>query len=281
MFERDHSVAAGSYSLGGPTDILVFIGSVLVFPNPILRIAEQEAGGVHAIRVENLRDLLTLARNPSFCVRKVFFDDHFVNDTLRSFDTLRQDMPDAGWILAYREKAVAQRLLRERSCEAHLADILLLPMTLSICPWASMLRLVLSGQFIASGDLIGPAEGEAAPDDPVPPSSQTNLMARFDNAAACHAAEQQPRGGKLDRRKVAPALMAMARTDPGLTRREKEVLAHVSQGGRNKTIAHQMSLSEHTVKLHLHNAITKIGARNRTEAATWYLSRQLGERDDL
>ncbi len=65
--------------------------------------------------------------------------------------------------------------------------------------------------------------------------------------------------------------------DPGLTRREKEVLALVSQGGRNKTIAHTMSLSEHTVKLHLHNAITKIGARNRTEAATWYLSRQLGD----
>ncbi len=61
-----------------------------------------------------------------------------------------------------------------------------------------------------------------------------------------------------------------------LTRREKEVLAHVSQGGRNKHIAYKMALSEHTVKLHLHNAITKIGARNRTEAATWYLSHHSG-----
>jgi DNA-binding NarL/FixJ family response regulator len=62
-----------------------------------------------------------------------------------------------------------------------------------------------------------------------------------------------------------------------LTQREKEVLALVSQGGRNKSIANAMCLSEHTVKLHLHNAITKIGARNRTEAATWYLSHHSGD----
>lgn len=280
MFERDHIDAAGSNNLGGSTDILVFLGSVLVFPNSILRIAEQEAGGVHAIRVESLRDLLTLARNRSFCIRKIFFDDHFANETLRSFDTLRQDIPDADWILAYRDKAVARRLLRERSRAAHLADILLLPMSLSICPWSSMLRLVLSGQFIASGDLIGTAEGGRVPDDPVrlpEKPDQTDST----GPAAVHPAPQPQRVARPDNSRAGPVPMTMARSDPGLTRREKEVLAHVSKGGRNKTIAHQMSLSEHTVKLHLHNAITKIGARNRTEAATWYLSRQMGERHDL
>lgn len=279
MFERDNTDAAGSNNLGGSTDILVFLGSVLVFPNSILRISEQEAGGVHAIRVESLRDLLRLARDSSFCIRKVFFDDHFANETLRSFDRLRQDVPDADWILAYRDKAVARRLLRERSCTAHLADILLLPMSLSICPWSSMLRLVLSGQFIASGDLIGTAEGNGAADDPVPLPEKPD-QTDSTGIAAVHLAPQS-RIARPDNNKTERAQMTIARTDPGLTRREKEVLAHVSQGGRNKTIAHQMSLSEHTVKLHLHNAITKIGARNRTEAATWYLSRQMGERHDL
>lgn len=279
MFERDHIDAASSNNLGGSTDILVFVGSVLVFPNSILRISEQEAGGVHAIRVESLRDLLTLARDSSFCIRKVFFDDHFTNETLRRFDTLRQDIPDADWILAYRDKAVARRLLRERARAAHLADILLLPMSLSICPWSSMLRLVLSGQFIASGDLIGMAEEAGAPDDPVPPPEKLDRM-DSPGTAVVHQSPQS-RLARPENSKAEGAQMTMARTDPGLTRREKEVLAHVSQGGRNKTIAHQMSLSEHTVKLHLHNAITKIGARNRTEAATWYLSRQMGERHDL
>lgn len=279
MFQRDHTDAAGSINPGGSTDILVFLGSVLFFPNSILRIAEQEAGDVHPIRVDTLRDLLTLSRNRSFKIRKVFFDDNLANETLRDFDMLRNDMPEADWILAYRDKAVARRLLRERAHAVHLADILLLPMSLSICPWASMLRLVLSGQFIASGDLIDPDE-TVAYEEPDAQPEQSSQMGRDQSIENVHL-QAQPRPERQADGATASALKTNAQTDPGLTRREKEVLAHVSQGGRNKTIAHQMSLSEHTVKLHLHNAITKIGARNRTEAATWYLARQMGGRHDL
>ena len=267
MFERDSTDVARSLSLGNATDILVFLGSILVFPNSILRIAEQEAGGVHAVRVDTLRDLLALARNRSFQVGKVFVDDQLAADILRDFDMLRSDLPGADWILAYRDKAVAQRLLRARAGSPQLAGILLLPMSLSICPWSAMLRLVLSGQFIAAGDLIDPAQeaGHMPEPDPAkgPGSGRRRSTARL-------------RKGQEAGADMPPLAMGTAFPDPGLTRREKEVLAHVSQGGRNKTIAHKMSLSEHTVKLHLHNAITKIGARNRTEAATWYLSRQIG-----
>lgn len=55
-----------------------------------------------------------------------------------------------------------------------------------------------------------------------------------------------------------------------LTRRELEVLELVSRGLQNKSIAAQLSLSEFTVKIHLHNIITKLGARNRTEAAAFF-----------
>jgi len=41
----------------------------------------------------------------------------------------------------------------------------------------------------------------------------------------------------------------------------------VSRGLQNKTIAAEFHLSEHTVKIHLHNIISKLGAHNRTEAA--------------
>lgn len=61
-----------------------------------------------------------------------------------------------------------------------------------------------------------------------------------------------------------------------LTPRETQVLALVAQGMRNKTIAHELGLSEHTIKLHLHHVISKIGARNRTQAAQWYLTRSHG-----
>ena len=64
--------------------------------------------------------------------------------------------------------------------------------------------------------------------------------------------------------------------DAALTPREREVLTLVAVGKRNKIIAHELGLSEHTVKLHLHNVITKIDVSNRTEAAQWFLTRQYG-----
>lgn len=55
-----------------------------------------------------------------------------------------------------------------------------------------------------------------------------------------------------------------------LTARELEVLAMVAQGHQNKIIAFELGLSEHTVKIHLHNIIQKLGVHNRTEAASKY-----------
>ncbi|OZB16235.1 MAG: hypothetical protein B7X55_08310 [Rhodobacterales bacterium 34-62-10] len=258
MFERETSDAARFRNRSGITDIFLFVGSALVFPNSILRIAEQEAGGVHALRLDALRDLAALIHDPAIIVRKVFFDDRMAAEVFRNIDLYKADLPEADWILAYRDPTLARRLLHERAATPRLMDILLLPMNLPICPWSSMLRLVLAGQFIAAGELMGPAVPEKTPATPAP-----------DHHRDMPSVPPEP--------VRAAAGMDGMDADPGLTRREKEVLALVSQGGRNKTIAHTMSLSEHTVKLHLHNAITKIGARNRTEAATWYLSRHLGE----
>ncbi|WP_265516078.1 helix-turn-helix transcriptional regulator [Nitratireductor luteus] len=55
-----------------------------------------------------------------------------------------------------------------------------------------------------------------------------------------------------------------------LTMRELEVLAMVARGYQNKIIAADLNLSEHTVKIHLHNIIRKLGVHNRTEAAAMY-----------
>jgi DNA-binding CsgD family transcriptional regulator len=267
MFERDALYARLNNNLNGSTDIFVFVGSALVFPNSILRMTEQEAGGAHALRVESLRDLLSFSRTSAQPVKKVFFDDRLAPEVFRKITSFKADLPDAGWILAYRDPAVARHLLGERGQKPALADVLLLPMMLPICPWSAMLRLVLAGQLLAAGDLISPM-----PAGDVPPMHD-----------AAGTAEPEPEG---DAAMDAPAMSAKVLSraegagdaaDPHLTPREEEVLALVSQGGRNKTIAHKMSLSEHTVKLHLHNAITKIGARNRTEAANWYLSRHWGD----
>ncbi|MBL0373819.1 response regulator transcription factor [Rhizobium sp. KVB221] len=52
-----------------------------------------------------------------------------------------------------------------------------------------------------------------------------------------------------------------------LTMRETQILEMVARGLQNKLIAVEFGLSEHTVKVHLHNIIRKLGVHNRTEAA--------------
>ena len=51
-----------------------------------------------------------------------------------------------------------------------------------------------------------------------------------------------------------------------LTPRETEVLALVAEGLPNKAIAHQLGISDQTVKFHVASIVGKLGAANRTEA---------------
>ncbi|WP_185968382.1 response regulator transcription factor [Paracoccus sp. M683] len=68
--------------------------------------------------------------------------------------------------------------------------------------------------------------------------------------------------------RIAPATESV--DDCGLTPRQHDVLRLVADGQSNKRIAAVLGLSIHTVKLHLHNANLRLGARNRTEAAMHY-----------
>jgi DNA-binding NarL/FixJ family response regulator len=51
-----------------------------------------------------------------------------------------------------------------------------------------------------------------------------------------------------------------------LTPRQKTVLSQLQQGRANKIIAHELSMSESTVKVHVRNIMRKVGATNRTQA---------------
>lgn len=57
-----------------------------------------------------------------------------------------------------------------------------------------------------------------------------------------------------------------------LSSREGEVLELMSDGLQNKIIAAKMDLSEHTVKVHVHNIIRKLKVHNRTQAAAVFRS---------
>jgi DNA-binding NarL/FixJ family response regulator len=51
---------------------------------------------------------------------------------------------------------------------------------------------------------------------------------------------------------------------PELTKREREVADLVARGQSNKEIAHELGVSEGTVRLILHNVFTKTKVTNRT-----------------
>ncbi len=55
-------------------------------------------------------------------------------------------------------------------------------------------------------------------------------------------------------------------TPNNLTERESEVLTRVAQGLTNKAVAHQLGISEYTVKFHLNAIMTKLNVASRTEA---------------
>jgi DNA-binding NarL/FixJ family response regulator len=51
-----------------------------------------------------------------------------------------------------------------------------------------------------------------------------------------------------------------------LTPRQMAVFSHVTEGKANKVIAHELGMSESTVKVHVRNIMRKMGATNRTQA---------------
>lgn len=61
--------------------------------------------------------------------------------------------------------------------------------------------------------------------------------------------------------------------DDALTRREIDVLRLIAAGNGNKQIADQLSIGEGTVKSHVNNILSKLGANDRTHAVTIGLAR--------
>ena len=55
----------------------------------------------------------------------------------------------------------------------------------------------------------------------------------------------------------------------GLTRREKEILQLVAEGGTNGDVARRLWVTEQTVKFHLANIFRKLDVTNRTQASRW------------
>jgi two-component system nitrate/nitrite response regulator NarL len=66
---------------------------------------------------------------------------------------------------------------------------------------------------------------------------------------------------------LAPDVLSYS--DIGLSKRERMILWHLTQGAPNKQIARELLVAEATVKVHVKALLRKIRAKNRTQAAMW------------
>lgn len=64
-----------------------------------------------------------------------------------------------------------------------------------------------------------------------------------------------------------------------MTKREREVLTHVSEGLSNKEIATKMRIATYTVKSHVHNIMEKLALHSRLQVANYALDTAMGLKD--
>ena len=74
---------------------------------------------------------------------------------------------------------------------------------------------------------------------------------------------------------TAPQAATRERERSPLSQREREIVALVAQGFKNKEMAEKMFISEQTVKNHLHNIFDKLGVSDRLELALYAIHNNL------
>ena len=233
----------------GPSDAqrILLVGSPAVFSDTLLAIAGavfhdftlERVGSIGALRM-SLADPPTTRDH----VAMVIVVEDLLESLCRHHPALSERFPQAAFVLGYRDLRKARLLFTAALADPRLARIGYLPMDLQVDRWIALCRLLLSGQLYVPSEVFaeGPADRPGPAQDPAPRPAQKGRAAPPDGIDA-------------------------------LTAREVQVLHLVSQGKQNKIIAEELKLSQHTVKLHIHHVIEKLGVHNRTEAAVRYLAR--------
>ena len=159
-----------------------------------------------------------------------------------------------------------------------------------------------AGLAVHAGEVSPPVEAELAGNFAEASSLWSDLGCPYEAALALAGAEEEPALrralAELQRLGATPAARIVARklraggarsiprgpyraaqqNPAGLTARELEVLALLTQPLSNAAIARQLVLSPRTIDHHVSNILAKLGARNRTEAVA--AARQLGVTKD-
>lgn len=221
----------------------VFVGNPLNFSDTALRLVEAELPFFSCMRTAAVNDLLLMEKIRADDVRLIVVDEAMSEDLIKVIPQLRAVFPLAGIVLGYRTPQIAHAVMGQANVNPAWGDISFLPMDVSVDCWLSVVRLLSSGAHYIPSQLFH-AEG--------------------------HLPEALPQTAPKE---TCTAPSCTTDTDFHLTVREEQVLKYAAEGKQNKIIADELNLSQHTVKLHMHHIIAKLGVHNRTEAANWYHGR--------
>ena len=227
---------------------VVFIASGFICSDQTLKPLIGEFG-VRAARFGTLSEFLTRADRPQV-LRLLVVDEEHVEDLLDRPSEYMEAASGGRLVIAYRQTDTARRFRSLWPAEEW-GEPGYLPMKSSIEVWLSSFRLLLHEEPFVPVALLDTQGGTGKP----------SILAPIVSARPCES----------------PAQMSASHAPPvangeleKFTRRELQVLEAVARGLSNKSIATELGITGHTVKLHLHNVITKIGVPNRTAAAQYY-----------
>lgn len=220
-------------------DLIGIVASKHTFSECLCRTVESELDDVRIRRFGDMESLLAQWSVEAPALRLLIVDENIASELDEATASILLSHSDMKIACAYREVARAREIMSSGLYPDRVSSFL--PMNLVLDAWIKILALMVAGHPYVSHELIALPDGFS------------QVMHRDHSAKATQAND-------------AGLSNAIAK----LTAREVQVLRFVAAGCANKEIAARMSLSVHTVKLHIHHIISKLGVHNRTEAALLY-----------
>ncbi|WP_162529995.1 response regulator transcription factor [Stappia sp. BW2] len=220
---------------------IYFVGASEKFPKELEGVIEREIDNGRFVRISQKIDLYRSERRGEFSKRLFLIDEGFSAERKESVACLRKNFPEANLCMLINDDLSFPSIISEYFQEGLIKSVL--PMNLRIDLWLGAIRLMLNGGHYLPADAI-------------------KYMGHERPSSAAPALQNHKQRGRT------------MNQFSKLTRRETEVLCLISEGHQNKIIADKLSLSEHTIKLHIHHIISKLGVSNRTEAAAIFIQKE-------
>jgi len=232
------TVGGGAGEIGARRSLLI-VSSEDSFPECLVYAIEREFRPIVVEQASSLEAACATFEQP---VCLILIDTEFLSEIGAHAADLMRSHPAAPIVLQQDSQAAVsiQDILDLKVVRS------VLPMDLKLDVWLSVIRLLLRG-------------GEYFPPTMFKPHTR-HLSQKLANYSG---PIEQPMAERSDFEEIGV-----------LTDRELQILEMVARGLQNKIIAATLRLSEHTVKIHIHNLITKLGAHNRTEAAAVFHARK-------